>query len=171
MKSIFNYIKKVIISFAQRLQFILWHVPISVTALAGLYFSFRLLANPESNTINITNYTFAVVAAFSAISFSFARTIENDKETRSMVQYCAERFLHSSILFIVASIVKFFLIQTEVIAFASRSKLAALVFVLINIMPGVLYLGSVTSSVAALRELNALLYSRKKPGHELIKLF
>lgn len=171
MKQLLKFLKSIFYFIAGILQFILWHMPISVAALAGLYFAVRLLANPLANTINITNYTFAVVATFSTMSFAFARAIDDDEEAKSTVQYCGERFLHSSILFVIASIVKYFLIQKEVVDFTSQSQTAKVIIVLLGIIPGTLYLGSVTNAIAALRELNALLFRRKKPGQELMKLF
>jgi hypothetical protein len=151
-------------------QMVLWHTPISIVALIGLYFTYQVFANTVSDTMPITNYTFAIVIALSSVSFGYARCA-GDEDVKGRAQYCGERFLHSSLLFLVASVVKYFLIQDQVQAGYSNFKIIEIIVALISLLPGVLFLGSLVNAIAALRDLNALLYERKKPGQELSKFF
>ncbi len=163
-------IGKGIILLLQACQFILWHTPISIVALIGAYFTAVLFINPTSETMSLTNYTFAIVTALAGVSFGYARCLD-EVETRSRMQYCGERFLHSGLLFLVASIVKYFLLQDPVQDAASNPGAIGTIIAIISLFPGFLFLGSLVNSIAALRELNALLYARKRPGQELIKFF
>ena len=151
-------------------QMVLWHTPISIVALIGLYFTYQVFANPVSDTMPITNYTFAIVITLSSVSFGYARCA-GDEDVKGRAQYCGERFLHSSLLFLVASVVKYFLIQDQVQAGYSNFKIIEIIVALISLLPGALFLGSLVNAIAALRDLNALLYERKKPGQELSKFF
>jgi hypothetical protein len=166
-----KYIKGVLLFLGQSLQFIVWHMPISVAALIGFYFAINLLINPNENTISITNYSFAIVAALSSICFAYSRAIDDDKEIRETLQYCGERFLHSAIQFLVASLVKYFILQDKISSPIGKSQFIIFGIALLSFIPGLLFLNSLINGIAALRELNTILYKRKKPGQELIKLF
>lgn len=151
-------------------QMVLWHTPISILALIGLYFTYEVFANPASNSIAITNYMLAIAIALSSVSFGYARCA-GEEDVKGRAQYCGERLLHSSLLFLVASVVKYFLIQDQIRAEYSHFKIIEIMVSLISLLPGVLFLGSLVNAIAALRDLNALLYERKKCGQELSKFF
>jgi hypothetical protein len=170
MMTAIQLIRKIIITIGQILQFVLWNLPVSMIALIGLYFAFRLFINPSEDTVGITNYAFAIVGALSSISFAYARTIE-DKDAKQTIQYCGERFLHSALLFLVASIMKYFLLQEQLRPVLGKSALIIIVLSLVGFFQAFLYLGSLLNGIAALRELNTILHTRKKPGAELIKFF
>ena len=153
------------------LQFILWHMPVSVAALAGIYFTFDLLFKQKEASINITNYGFAIMAALSSICFSYSKCVDEDQEKCTMLRYCGERFLHSSIQFVLASVIKYFTSQEPVYLFVMNHKFFIIPYIIAGFMPGLLFLNSVTNVIAGVRELNTILYSRKKPGEELMKLF
>lgn len=149
------------------LQFLILHGPISVLAASGLYFGFKLFADNTQNTISITNYAMAIVLAFANVSFAFARGIEKEEKIKERVQYSGERFVHSGILFLIASVLKYFLLQQQVLQLAKESSLGAFSIALLSLLPPFLYFSSVIHSIAALRELNSVLYERKKPLEEL----
>jgi hypothetical protein len=158
-------VKKILISLAYAGQFVLWHLPVSIIALIGLYFVFALAVNGSEDSLRFTNYAFAIVGALSSITFGYSRAVE-EKQTNERIQYCGERFLHSAINLLVASVMKYFLLQeTAHQAFLWHGK----IFVIVSLFSGFLYLSSLINGIAALRELNTLLYNRKKPGKELIK--
>lgn len=142
------------------------HVPISATAIIGVYFGIALFINPARDTMSITNYAFAIVIALSSVSFGYARCLD-DIEDKKTIEYCGERFLHSAILFLVASIVKYFLLQDDIQAM--NEGVAGVFISFVRIFPGALFLLSLINCIAALRELNTVLYQKKKPGQELAK--
>ena len=147
----------------------LWHNPISIVALVGLYFNFRLLQNPFDSNIGITNSSFAIVATLSSLCFAYCRSIK-DKEKKQEILYCAERFLHSAVLFLVASIIKYFLIQEQIKTLMANSNAAGVALFVLSLLPGILYLSSLVNGIAALREINSTLYNKKKAGQELKRL-
>jgi hypothetical protein len=163
-----NLIRKGLKKLIQTLQFILWHTPVSIAALIGLYFTFALLVNPAEETISITNYAFAIVIALASISFGYASCLDTTEQKHKM-QYCGERFLHSALLFLVASVIKYFLLQDQVRAFPHVLWGFGAVINFLSVFLIFLFLGSLVNSIAAFRELNAHLYSQKKPGQELIR--
>ena len=163
-----KYIKQALTWLDGFLQFVFWHMPISVLALVGFYFSFNFILYPSTATISIANYTFAVVATFSALSFTYCSCVDGKEKTVS--RYCGERFLHSAISLIVAAVLQHFLFQDNIKSLGdSPTMLIALN--LIGFFPGLLYLGSLINCIAALRELNTILFHKKKPGEELMKFF
>lgn len=153
----------------QFFQFALWHAPILVVSIVGLYFAIYLFVNPASKTVSITSYTFAVVAALSGVSFGYSRSLD-DQEIRRRVQYCGERFLHSAILFLVASIVKYFLLQDEILFASDSIEAFGIIVFYMDFFPDFLFLGSLINCIVGLRELNSVLYDRKS-GQEIRKLF
>jgi hypothetical protein len=164
-------IKKIFLYLTQSVQFILWHFPISILAVVGIYFAFKILINPLVDTVSITNYAFAIVIALSSVSFSYEKTYKGETVGKEKLRYCGERFLHSSILFLIASVIKYFLMQDDVLAFSNSSSLLRFIFLIIRLFPGFLFLGSLVNVIAALRELNLILFSQKKPFEELKKIF
>lgn len=160
--------KKILNFLAASLQFFVRHMPVSVTALVGLYFTVGSFINSDRNTIDLTNYAFAVVAALSSISFAYSRSVENE-EDRRMAQYCGERFLHSAILFLMASILKYFLLEDQIQKFHHTSGVLAAMVSFVGIFPSFLFLASWLNVIAGIREINTILYSKKKPGEELAR--
>lgn len=154
--------------FLQAFQFTVRHAPVSLIAVVGMYFGFAQFANPASETAGITNYGFGIVMALASVSFGYARSLD-ESDAKEQIRYCGERFLHSSLLFLVASVVKYFLQQGLVRSAADGSGIGGLTIGVISVFPGFLFLGSLVNSIAALRELNAFLYLRKRPGQELGK--
>jgi hypothetical protein len=161
-------IRKGLVLLLKAFQFISWHLPVSVAALVGLYFVYDLFINPSEETISVTNFAFAIVIAMASVSFGYARCLDN-AEQKNKMQYCGERFLHSALLFLVASVVKYFSLQGQVRAAAHELWWIGVAINFISLLPGLLFMGSLLNSIAALRELNAHLYSRKNPGEELGK--
>lgn len=156
---------------AQLFKFLLWYFPISILAIAGIYFTFKLFSNPTIDTINITNYAFAIFATLSALSFNYERSIVVDIEKKEEVLYCAERFLHSAILFLTASIIKYFMNEPEVILFLSNGIFLKCVYVFFLIIPGLFFLNSMINGISGLRILNGYLFKSKKTFKELKNLF
>lgn len=161
-----KFISKVLVKLLQALQFTLWHTPVSIAALVGLYFALAVFIDPAKETISVTSYAFAIVVALASVSFGYARCLDS-AEQKNKMQYCGERFLHSALLFLVASIIKYFLAQDQVQAASHASREIGVVIAFTSVLPGALFLGSLVNSIAALRELNTHLYLQKKLGREL----
>lgn len=159
---------RLISTLLQLFQFTVRNGPVSLVAVIGAYFGFAQFANPASETAWITNYGFGIVIALASVSFGYARSLEAP-DAKEQIRYCGERFLHSSLLFLVASVVKYFLQQGLVRSAAQDSAIFGVVIGVIAVFPGFLFLVSLVNSVAALRELNTFLYLRKKSGQELGK--
>lgn len=159
-----DFMKKALGFLLGALQFLMFHLPISITALIGLFFGIKIFLKPDLNTISLTSSAFAIMAAFAALSFGYSRTLPADDVIKKRVQYCGERFLHSAILFIVSSIIKYFIIQDDIAVYLDRY---VWINFLLRIIIIVFYFSSLVNAIAALRELNAIMYERKKPGEEL----
>ncbi|MGA9109956.1 MAG: hypothetical protein ACLQBD_02450 [Syntrophobacteraceae bacterium] len=180
MSTVIKLIKKALLFIAYLFQFILWHFPVSVLALIGLYFTYKMFIDPTQDTTSISNYAFVIVAALSSLSFVYSQSVK-DKEDKQKIQYCGERFLHSAILFLIASVLKYFIIQKQIKiellnksidkALADQSHVAVILICSVFIFQGFLFLSSLINSIAALRELNTILYRRKKPFEELKRFF
>ena len=162
-------IKKIFVLLTYIFQFTLWHLPVSIMAIIGLYFTFKILANPLVDTVLIINYSFAIVAALSSLSFSYEKAIKGEQQQKDRINYCGERFLHSAILFLIASVIKYFIMQKDILLMSKSSASMNLLFLIIMIFPGVLFLGSLINSIAALRELNSILFAQKKTMKEIGK--
>jgi hypothetical protein len=164
-------IKKIFNGIADIMRFMLWQFPISILAIAGVYFTFKLFINTTIETINITNFAFAIFAALSTLSFSYERSISEDPEKKEEIRYCAERFLHSAIFFLTASIIKYFLCQPDVYLFMSSCIFLKCIYKFFLMIPGLFFLNSIINCISGLRILNAYLFNSKKRFNDLKNLF
>ncbi len=124
--------------------------------------------------MNVTNYAFAIVAVLANISFAYSRSVDDNKEMRAQLQYSGEKFLNSAIQFLIASIVKYFLISTGLNAYRADSIVSIIfkiLIVIISSIPGALFVVSIMNSIAGLRELNKVLATRRNPREDLSRFF
>jgi hypothetical protein len=73
----------------------------------GLYYALRVFDDFAKDTTTITNVAFGITVAFSSLSFRWSSTIEDSEEDKKQIAYCGERFLHASLLLILASVIKY----------------------------------------------------------------
>ena len=119
-----------------------------------------MIINYREDTIHITNAAFVIIASLSAISFSFARTIDS-KELSDRVTFAGERFLHGAILVLTASIIKYFIFIVLKISYFENTMWASTTLTLtIGVLASVVFLNGVMFAHTGLRVLNDLLLSR-----------
>ena len=71
-----------------------------------VYFAYFVLVDLERDTTLITNAAFGITATFSALCFSFARAIHDNKKLSTRIVYAGERCFHAALFLAVASVIK-----------------------------------------------------------------
>lgn len=127
----------------------------------GLYFVISLLTDYDKDTTSITNGAFALIATLAALTFSYARTIDKDDHAKDRLIFVGERFFHSCILFLTASILKYgylSLIKTGI--YLSHSCPKFYLSFIIGTTVSLLFFFGFNSAHTGFRILNNLLWSK-----------
>jgi hypothetical protein len=133
--------------------------PVALVGLLGGVYAISLIVRFREDTTPITNTGFAIMATLAALSFSFARVIENEG-LRDRVAFAGERLLHGALLVLVASILKYFIfLLYRIPTFAGSIIEHVTTFAFASVGAGIFALG-VTFSHTGLRILNDLLVLR-----------
>jgi len=75
----------------------------------GCFYSFYIFGNLEKDTTKISNIAFGIVAVLTGLSLRMASTLsKSDEKDRFM--YSGERFFHSTLLLLSASIIKYMIL-------------------------------------------------------------
>jgi len=90
-------------------NFLTEKLPVLLALFISVGFSLFVLANYSRDTTTITNTAFVVMATLAAMAFSYSRSL-NAKILRDRMLYVGERLFHSSILMIIASLLKYLLL-------------------------------------------------------------
>ncbi len=87
---------------------------------------FRLaLFDISKDTFAITNYGFAIMAAYTSICFSWTRNLDSKKEEEEIIKInsIAHRSLYSGITFLLGSLLKYIIIQNKGFIFLGNHNL------------------------------------------------
>jgi hypothetical protein len=96
-----------------------------------LGFVFIKLIDPKSDTTGITNYGFAILAAFASIAFSWSRAVnpENKEKIKRIVE-AGEDWFKSAILFLFASGIKFMSFKSvELVSVSGGSDMVKVILI------------------------------------------
>jgi hypothetical protein len=91
----------------------LWYAFIGISYLIaivslGLTFTLIIFASPKHDTTSVTNILFAILAVTANVCFSWARTVNTNSRLFKTIRYTGELGLLSAILFLLASMMKYF---------------------------------------------------------------
>ncbi len=112
-------------------------------------------------TTIITNAAFAILATLAALSFSCSRALLDSNEDKDRFSYAGERFFHSSLLLISASLIKYLvlsLLSNEL--FVKESLSYRILSMTSRVYIATIFFWSVTSASGALIVINKLLWKR-----------
>jgi hypothetical protein len=134
--------------------------PVAIAGLLGGVYALFILVRFKEDTTPITNVAFAFTATLAALSFSFARVIETDA-LRDRVMYAGERLLHGALLFLVASILRYFVfLFYKIPSFPGLTIIEFVLSLAFGLIGGSIFFLGVIFAHAGLRILNDLLLSR-----------
>jgi hypothetical protein len=132
-------------------------VTVLMVLIVGFLFTLVILRDVRQDTTPITNAAFAALASLAALSFGCARAVE--ETARDRFAYAGERALHSALMVLMASILKY-----AVIAVRDWPKTAALMNVALeNVMgfvAGLLFFQATFSAHTAIKILHDTLFAR-----------
>ena len=137
-----------------------YKAPVVLLAAVGYVYATNLFINYRSDTTNVTNAAFVIMASLAALGFSFARVVESE-ELRNRITFAGERLLHGAILVLVASMLKYVMIAF--FALPSIAKLTAvrtLTELTIGVLVAMIFSNAVLFAHAGLRVLNDILLLR-----------
>jgi hypothetical protein len=156
-----RFLNKLKYIFFKAIYFIFTRFFVLLVGAIGYYYNYTLFTSLTKDTTSITNGAFVIMASISSLSFSCARAIEGPPEHKDRFAYAGERFFHSSIMVLCASIIKYTLLSIK----SSNLPQLANYFIkpidyVFGIIIGVLFFYSITSIHGGLIILNKLLWSR-----------
>jgi len=137
-----------------------YKAPLVLLAAVGFVYATNLFFNYRSDTTNVTNAAFVIMASLAALGFSFARVVESE-ELRNRITFAGERLLHGAILVLVASMLKYVMISF--FALPSIAKLTAVRTITeftIGLLVAVIFSNGVLFALTGLRVLNDILLLR-----------
>jgi hypothetical protein len=124
----------------------------------GFYFTFRLVIHPIEDPTRVTNVAFGITATLAALCFSCARAVEQPTEDKDRFTFAGERFLHSAICVLSASILQYGLSEATRGHYVEQSK--PLWLAPISALPGILFFWALTMGHTGLRVVSQLLWRR-----------
>lgn len=156
-----SILKKSWAGWADIAYFLCVRVPILLLLFIGLYWTIFLFSNLKEDTTIITNAAFAITATLAALSFSCARAITDSEKISDEVTYSGERFFHSAIILLTASLLKYSYLSAQSSEFVNTSGIAwAILSSVIGFIVGVLFFWALSSAHGGLLVLNKLLWKR-----------
>lgn len=164
MKRFFGFTWRFIVGLLQVL-------PIGLLGFLGMYFVINYLVDPKIDTIPMTNAAFAITAGLASVCFSYERAIRiTEPEKNSVLIRCGERLLHSSILFLVASSLKYLGGQKYIFELLHKGWVTQIVYYSIPVSYLLCFTWSWYIGTNALLDLNRLLISRSRSSRkELVR--
>lgn len=137
------------------------YIPTFLVIVLGAFMIFDNFQSADKDTTYLTNYGFAILIGLASISFSWARNMDKEKEPvmLGIVSKAGENSFHSSIIFLIASGLKYSLVNLN--QFLENDT------IFFNIIHLILYIVFLVCFAIAyiklesvIRELNHLLYER-----------
>ena len=114
-----SFIDRIVSAYGRAMyRLVRYGVPILIFFI-GIAFTIRVFVDLRADTVAATNAAFAFLASLAAITFSFARSIEDNAALKDRISYSAERFLHAALLTFSASALKYgwlWILQSGVLA-------------------------------------------------------
>ena len=137
-------------------------LPVVLVAFIGASFSMIVLANYSEDTTTITNAAFAITATLTALALAYSRSLDA-KRLRDRMLYVGERLFHSSILMLVASLLKYVLLHAAKIeGIKANDLLNSIVLDPVGVLAGLTFMYAVFNAHTALRIANDELWKRQR---------
>ncbi|MBI2956714.1 MAG: hypothetical protein HYY26_05320 [Acidobacteria bacterium] len=147
--------------FSKASYFIYARVSLLVTGLVGFYFTLRVFQDYKLDTTALSNTAFAIVASLAALSFSCARALDAEPETRDRFAFAGERCFHSAVMLLVASVLKYALLSAKATPkISSNPTLVTVLDSTLGLMAGVLFFWAMNSAHTGVRVINEQLFRR-----------
>lgn len=153
--------KNIWLQFRRLFLWLMWKGTLYITFFVGCIYTIRILRNYENDTTSVTNAAFAITAALASLCFGCARSLDNDDKDRGEFTYAGERFLHASIILIIASLLKYAVLSV----YSLKSDQADILLIkiattTIGICVGPLFLHAVIHAHTGMKICSELLWRR-----------
>ena len=136
-------------------------LPPILLLLVGIHVVLDDFRNPAKDTTAFTNSGFAIFAALASICFSWCRSFEKEDKDGALIQACGAVSLHASILFLVASALKYTYLHIDVTwAFQGFSSLGKILRPIMMYSYFVLFFCAALLSCYVVYSLNGFLWAR-----------
>jgi hypothetical protein len=100
------------------MKILIIYLPFSIFGLFGIPLFFSVLVNIENDaTTKLTNYGFAIIAALSALCFSWNRSVATDTDLQDFTRVQGQRSLLIAIIFLICSGIKYFMVSIAALPF------------------------------------------------------
>jgi hypothetical protein len=135
--------------------------PVLIAFYIGIYYAYFLLNNISSDTTSTSNYAFGITGALTALSFSGARAIIDNPDHADALTFSGEKFLHSTLLLILASLLKY-----NVLSMQSDSLIYPFLATIYGSLSFFLFMQAMLTAHCGVVVLNRTLWSRYRRRKE-----
>jgi len=147
--------------FTRVIQLVLRKSPVLIAFLIAFFYSTQILAKLDQDTTSVTNAAFAVTAILCGLCFRMSSSLPLEDPSKDQLCYAGERLLHSSLLLILASILKYAASSIRSLSFFEGPKLLSTVVTFpIGILVFILFLWAVFDAHTGFKIANDQLWDR-----------
>lgn len=138
------------------------YIPSALVILLGAFVVFDNFHRADKDTTYLTNYGFAILIGIASICFSWARNMEKENEPlMSMkVKIAGENSFHSAIIFLIASAIKYSLVNLDLFISKNWYYIYAIVHFFLYLVFLICFTIAYIKFEGVIRNLNFLLYER-----------
>lgn len=141
--------------------------PVLIAFLVGIIYSVQVLAKLDQDTTSVTNAAFAVTAILCGLCLRMTSSLPPEDPSKDRFCYAGERFLHSSLLLLLASVLKYAAsIIRSVSFFADHNLLSATVTYPIGVLVSLLFIWAVVDAHTGFKIANDQLWDRMSRAHD-----
>jgi hypothetical protein len=175
MNKIAYYAKKIVGILSLIIKFIfskynkIWLIiiPDSIFIIFSINVLLYSFLNIKDDTTYLTNYCFAIIIIMASVCFSWVKVLKEEKEAKTIVviSQCGEMLLHSAVIFLLASSIKFISFHLDYMLFFSKTTIQIFSF-LLHISYCYCFLMAYTKTYNAIFKINRILYERLHLGNK-----
>lgn len=146
----------------ERLGFLLLRFPELLALLVAYGYALVILNNLREDTTGISNVAFGVMATLAALSFGLHASLHSSEKIKDKVLFAGERFFHGALLVLIASLIKYGVLElTNTVSESFPSNPIMLIIeIMIGFFAGFLFLQAVLIAHSGIKTLNKLLINR-----------
>jgi hypothetical protein len=106
---IFRLIPDILSSYLFKIlaKYLLWEAPLFFLYFLAVSYVYVIFKEPANKSLQSLNYAFVFIAALSGLCFAWSSCLKDDNKGKDQITYAGERFFHSSILLLLASLTKY----------------------------------------------------------------
>jgi len=136
------------------------HAPGVIALIIGITYGYQVFINLKKDTTAITNTAFVILATLAALSFTFSRAVRKHDEIEDRLLYSGERFLHSALFNLQASLIKYIVLIIRPPNIAAGNLLEIIIVDFLGFIVGMIFIQAIYAAHTGIIVLNKILWKR-----------